>query len=203
VAEMSIIDPSKGKGETLNPENWGKDHADYLFRYALVRLRDRQGAEDVVQETFLAALKGKDQFKGLSSERTWLVGILKHKMMDYFRKPSRELPVSGLVTSEDPPEEFFDLNGKWQVKPSSWGDSPMDALEKKEFWKTFEACMSVLPGRLAQIFALREFEGLKNEEICNLFNVSTTNLNVMLFRSRMRLARCLETNWFGKKAKGE
>jgi RNA polymerase sigma-70 factor (ECF subfamily) len=194
---------SHGVNQPLNPETWVKDHADYLFRYAIGRVRNREVAEDMVQETLLAAIKGKDQFKGEASERTWLVGILKHKMMDYFRKPSRELPVSGLVTSEDPPEEFFDLIGKWQVKPGSWGDSPMDALEKKEFWKTFEACLSALPGRLAQIFALREFEGLKSEEICNLLHVSTTNLNVMLFRSRIRLARCLGTNWFGKKAKGE
>ena len=194
---------SHAANQPLNPETWVKDHGDYLFRYAIGRVRNREVAEDMVQETLLAALKGKDQFKGEASERAWLVGILKHKMMDYFRKPSRELPVSGLMTSEDPPEEFFDLNGKWALKPGSWGDNPIEALEKKEFWKTFEACLSALSGRLAQIFALREFEGLKSEEICNLFSVSTTNLNVMLFRSRMRLARCLETNWFGKKAKGE
>lgn len=200
---MGNNQPEKMRQRTVHPDAWLKDHGDYLFRYALVRLRKKEIAEDMVQETLLAALKGKDQFKGEASERTWLVGILKHKMMDYFRKGGRELPVSGLVTSEDPPEEFFDLNGKWQVKPGSWGDNPIEALEKKEFWETFEACMSALPGRLAQVFALREFEGLKSEEICNLFNVSTTNLNVMLFRSRMRLARCLETNWFGKEAKGE
>jgi RNA polymerase sigma-70 factor, ECF subfamily len=188
---------------SLNPDDWLKEHGDYLFRYALVRLRDKTIAEDAVQETLLAAIKGKEQFRGHASVRTWLVGILKHKLMDYFRKSSQEFPVTDFISSEESPEDFFDRNGKWKVKPGAWGSDPADVLEKKEFWKTFEACMSALPGRLAQIFALREFEGLKSEEICNLLNVSTTNLNVMLFRSRIRLARCLGTNWFGKEAKGE
>ena len=193
----------KEERQDLRPDMWVQDHGDYLFRYAFIRVRDRAVAEDVVQETFLAALKGKDEFRGQASERTWLVGILKHKLMDYFRKSSRESPVTDFISSEESSEDFFDRNGKWKVEPGAWGDDPADILEKKEFWKTFKECMGELPGRLADVFSLREFEGLKSKEICNLFNVSTTNLNVMLFRSRMRLAQCLETNWFGKKATGE
>jgi len=187
--------------EILNPDNWFKDHGDYLFRYALVRLRNKGIAEDMVQETLLAGLKGKEQFKGQASERTWLVGILKHKLMDYFRKSSRESPVTDFISSEESPEDFFDRNGKWKVKPGAWGSDPADVLENKEFWKTFKECMGELPGRLADVFSLREFEGLKAEEIRNLMGLSTTNLNVLLYRARMRLARCLDTNWFEKNQK--
>ena len=182
----------------LDPETWLKEHGDYLFRYALARLRNNTIAEDLVQETFLAAVKGKDQFRGLSSERTWLVGILKHKMMDYFRKSTQEFPVTNLTSSEELPEDFFDRNGRWKVNPASWEENPREVLEKKEFWEKFEECMAVLPGRLAQIFTLREFEGLKGEEMCNLLKISATNLGVMLHRARLRLAKCLENKWFSK-----
>jgi RNA polymerase sigma-70 factor (ECF subfamily) len=188
---------------TVNPDSWLKDHGDYLFRYSFVRLRDKTVAEELVQETFLAALKGKEQFKGQASERTWLVGILKHKMMDHFRKGSREVPVSSLTSPEDSPEEFFDRHGKWNEQPSRWGDDPREALEKKEFWNAFEACMTGLPGHLSQAFALREIEGLESREICNLLKISSTNLNVILFRARARLARCLGKTWFETSAEGK
>jgi RNA polymerase sigma-70 factor (ECF subfamily) len=189
--------------KSLDPEAWLREHGDYLFRYALIRLRDRTAAEDVVQEAFLAALKGREEFRGQASVKTWLVGILKHKIMDHFRKGSREIPVSSLTSPEDSAEEFFDRNGRWKEQPSHWGNDPKETLEKKEFWNTFEACMTALPGHLSQAFALREIEELESEEICNLLKISSTNLNVMLFRARARLARCLEKNWFGTSAEGK
>jgi RNA polymerase sigma-70 factor (ECF subfamily) len=188
--------PSHETKTVLRPEAWLENHGDYLFRYAMARLGNKEIAEDVVQETFLAALKGRDQFKGEASERTWLTGILKHKIMDYFRKSSRELPIGDLNLSEDPSIDPFDAKGKWKTEPASWGNNPEDTLEKKEFWKTFEFCMTSLPKRLAQAFALREFEDMTIEEICNLLKVSATNSSVILFRARARLARCLEANWF-------
>lgn len=191
----------KEERKDLQPEMWVQDHGHVLFRYAMTRVRDRAVAEEVVQETFLAALKGKDHFKGQASVRTWLVGILKHKLMDYFRKSSRESPVTDLISSEESPEDFFDRNGKWKAAPGTWGDDPADVLEKKEFWKTFKECMAGLPQRLADVFSLREFEGLETEEIRNLMDLSTTNLNVLLYRARLRLARCLDTNWFEKSQK--
>lgn len=189
-------------GQTMNPDTWLKEHGDYLFRYALVRLRDRTNAEDVVQETFLAALKGKEQFRGQASVKTWLVGILKHKIIDHFRKNSREVPVTNLLSADESPEDVFDANGKWKEEPGVWRDDPADHLEKKEFWKIFRECLAGLPRRLADLFSLREFEGLKTEEICNQMDLSTTNLNVQLYRARLRLARCLDVNWFERKEKG-
>jgi RNA polymerase sigma-70 factor (ECF subfamily) len=191
----------KEERQDLRPDGWVQDHGDVLFRYALARVRDRAVAEEVVQETFLAALKGKDQFKGQASERTWLVGILKHKLMDYFRKGSRESPVTDLISSEESPEDFFDRNGKWKIEPGAWGSDPADVLEKKEFWKTLKECMAGLPRRLADVFSLREFEGLETEEIRNLMGLSPTNLNVQLYRARVRLARCMDTSWFEKNEK--
>ncbi len=190
-------------GQTSNPEKWVDEHGDYLFRYALVRLRDKEIAEDVVQETFLAALQGREKFKGEASEKTWLVGILKHKIIDHFRKIGRESPMTDLLFTAGPEEGFFDLKGKWKVAPASWADDPKEILEKKEFWKKLDDCLLGLPSRLAQVFSLRELEGVESEQICNLLKISATNLGVILYRARMQLIRCLETNWFGTKKEGK
>ena len=186
-----------------NPEMWLEDHGDYLLRYALVRLQDREIAEDIVQETFLAALRAREKFQARSSVRTWLVGILKHKILDHFRKIYREPPISDLLFSEDPSEALFDEKGKWKLRPIAWADDPRAGLEQKEFWETFLRCMSELPRRLAKVFALRELEGLKHEEICNLLKISATNTGVMLHRARLRLRHCLEINWFVQNAEKE
>jgi RNA polymerase sigma-70 factor (ECF subfamily) len=196
-------EPSNEHGQGPNPEMWLEDHGDYLFRYALVRLRDREIAEDMVQETFLAALRAREKFQARSSVRTWLIGILKHKILDHFRKSYREPPISDLLSSEDPSETLFDEEGKWKLRPIPWTDDPRAVLEQKEFWETLLRCMSELPRRLAEVFALRELEGLKGEEICNLTKISATNLGVMLHRARMRLRRCLEINWFVQKPEKE
>ena len=194
---------SEGSGHGTDPEIWLKEYGDYLFRYALMRLRNREVAEDIVQETFLAALRGKEKFKGEAAEKTWLVGILKHKIIDHFRKSSREFPITDLLSPDGPEEDFFDLKGKWKVEPAIWADDPKEILEKKEFWKKLEDCILGLPSRLAQVFSLREFEGLETEPICNLLKISATNLGVILYRARMQLVRCLETSWFGRKKEGK
>ncbi len=157
----------------------------------------------MVQETFLAALGAREKFQARSSVRTWLIGILKHKIHDHFRKSYRDPSTSDLVSSEDPSEAFFDEKGKWKLRPITWKDDPRAVLEQREFWQTFARCMSELPRRLAEVFALRELEGLNGEEICNLTKISATNLGVMLHRARMRLRRCLEINWFIQKAEKE
>src|SRR5215510_12490677 len=92
----------------LDPTIWLERHGDYLYRYAMLRLRDSSAAEDVVQETLLAALKSAARFAGASSERTWLVGILKHKISDWFR---RQRETTDSINSD---EEFFDKDGFWK-----------------------------------------------------------------------------------------
>jgi RNA polymerase sigma-70 factor (ECF subfamily) len=191
-----------GPRQSPDPAQWVDDHGDALYRYALLRVKEVDAAEDLVQETFLAALRAREQFAGASSVRTWLVGILKHKIVDHLRRQSREQPVSSSVPAGGSWEELFDAKGGWYVKPSEWAEDPSAVLEKQEFWETFRRCLSRLPPRLGQAFALREMDELRSDEVCQVLNVSASNLWVMLHRARMQLWRCLESNWFGVKAEG-
>lgn len=179
-----------------NPEKWVETHGDALFRFALMRVKDQEIAEDLVQETLLAALKGREAFSGKSSERTWLIGILKHKIADHFRKSSRELAVEDPQLYADT-EDLFDKSGHWKVAPRDWGGSPAKALENKDFWATLGNCLEDLPDRLRQVFTLREIDGIDGPRICKVLSISSTNLWVILHRARIQLRRCLEINWFG------
>jgi RNA polymerase sigma-70 factor (ECF subfamily) len=180
-----------------NPEQWVDEHGDALFSYALSRLKNRSSAEDVVQETFLAAIRSQDRFTGSSSARTWLIGILKHKIVDLIRKESREQPIDEIETLEDPPELFFDRKGHWRIKPVEWKENPGKVLEQKEFMAVLFQCLEHLPDRLHRLFTLRELEEQDSDFICKELGITPTNLWVMLHRARMRLRGCLTENWFG------
>jgi RNA polymerase sigma-70 factor (ECF subfamily) len=182
-----------------DPATWVDQHGDFLFRYAVARLGNSAVAEDLVQETFLAALRAGERFAGRSAERSWFVGILKHKIIDYLRRQGRERPVSAVNSSGERSEELFDKTGHWQIKPAKWSADPSDVLEKREFWEAFRRCLENLPQRLATIFSLREVDELPTEEVCELMKVTPGNLGVLLYRARMGLRRCLEVNWFGIK----
>ncbi len=183
-----------------SPSTWVDDHGDILYRFALLRVRDPHVAEDLVQDTFISALEGLDAFKGGSSERTWLVGILKHKILDHFRRNSREIVSADLSALEGETEdETFNRWEQWRRPPSSWRDTPDNLLEDKEFWKVFVRCLDGLPESFRRAFALREMDGLKTEEICKTLEVTATNLWVMLHRARARLRNCLDDNWFREK----
>jgi RNA polymerase sigma-70 factor (ECF subfamily) len=180
-----------------DPATWVDRHGDVLFRFALSRLGSRSAAEDLVQETFLAALRSGRTFAGRSTERTWFVGILKHKIVDYLRQHGRERPVSALNCSNEMDEELFDNKGWWQIRPGKWPADPSDALESNEFWESFRRCLDGLPQRLRTVFALREIDELSTAEVCQGLKVTPGNLGVLLYRARMGLRRCLEINWFG------
>ena len=178
-----------------NPENWIDEHGDYLLRYAMFRLRDQDAAEDVLQETLLAAMKGHAGFKGVSSERTWLVGVLRHKILDRFREVSRLRPLYDM----DAFDEFdFQENGHWRLDsaPVAWRAKPDELIEQKEFWEVFSHGLSSLSARTATAFILREIDCLDTDEICDALNVSRENLWVMLHRARLFLRRFLQANWF-------
>jgi len=174
-------------------------YGDYLFRYAVLRLRDRSAAEDLVQETFLAALSGRDRFSGGSSESTWLVGILKHKIADHFRRQAREAPAGREELRDFPDPAAFDGSGHWISGPAEWGGNPADLLRQREFLEQFLECLSGLSASHANAFTLREIEGAAAAEICKVLNVSETNLWVILHRARSSLRRCLETRWFARR----
>ncbi|MBN1674570.1 MAG: sigma-70 family RNA polymerase sigma factor [Kiritimatiellae bacterium] len=181
-----------------DPESWVDRYGDYLYRYALVRVHNPKAAEDLVQETFLAALNAMKDFSGRSSEKTWLIGILKHKIVDYFRKSSREYAVEDPEAAGDPAEDSFDRKGEWKVKPSEWTTDPSLALEQQEFMDVLQECLSALPGRLGHAFVLREMEDMTSDEICKVLDITPTNLWVVLHRARLRLKSCLEANWLAK-----
>ncbi len=195
----------KRSDQALNPESWVDEHGDYLYSYALMRLRHRELAEEIVQETFLAALKACHNFAGQSSERTWLVGILKHKIVDHFRRTSRERPVADFETGAHE-DDLFQPSGKWvdhwtsEGAPREWANDPSQWAEQQEFWEIFQHCLSQLPPRLAEAFTLREIDSLRSEEICEILKISSNNLWVMLHRARALLRRSLEVNWFASRA---
>lgn len=179
---------------TTNPHLWLNDHGDYLYRFALARLRDPHQAEDVVQETFLAAIKSPN-FAEQSSPRTWLTGILKHKIIDVMRKGIREVVASDLMADEDASmDEFFDDAGHWAEKPLAW-DVPHEALEQTQFLGVLQNCVDKLPAKLAAMFMLRDVQETDNEEICKELNITATNAWVMLYRARMSVRKCLEIHW--------
>ena len=191
-----------------DPERWLEVHGDYLFRYALVRLRHASKAEDAVQETFLAALKGGRSFAGRSAEKSWLVGILKNKISDYFRKASRETSFTDLeFYSREESDQFVAdglLKDTWieTLGPREWSN-PGASLDSAVFWMIFRDCSSQLPRNVSTVFTLREVDGIESREICALLNISESNLWVMLHRARMALRRCLEMNWFGKSGRSD
>jgi RNA polymerase sigma-70 factor (ECF subfamily) len=191
------------QNQIQEPESWVDEHGDALFRYALFRIHDAQLAEDLVQETFLAALKARDSFEGRSSLRTWLFGILKHKIIDHIRKASRERPVEDVEIFASSTQESFDNRGGWNSRPAEWTTDPGALFEQKEFWEMLQHCLSELPPRLNQAFTLRELDGLSSEEVRKILNVSATNGGVMLHRARLRLRSCLENTWFEGKSEKE
>jgi len=181
----------------FHAENWLDQHGNALFRYAFLRVRDSAVAEDLVQETLLAALKAFDKFQGRGSERTWLIGILKHKIADHFRRTQREVPGPPSPDWFNEAEFFETSDGEWNSDraPADWQTSPAQAVERSSFWKAFNDCLAHMPARTASAFTLREVDGLRSEAICELLGISGNNLWVMLHRARMHLRDCLETNW--------
>ena len=172
-------------------------HRAYLLRVATLQLRDNDAAEDVVQDTLLAAVQGASGFSGKSSLKTWLTGILKHKIVDVIRRRSRE-PVFATLEDECQLDDFdalFDETGHWENPPAEWGD-PEGALSRQQFMNIMDFCLEKLPPNTARVFVMREVMELDSDEICRELSITATNLWVMLYRARMALRQCLEQNWF-------
>jgi RNA polymerase sigma-70 factor (ECF subfamily) len=166
--------------------DWLTTHGDYLFNFAVGQVRDTNVAEDLVQETFLAALKAHDRFGGKSSERTWLTGILRHKIYDHLRRVCRERPVR-----QDPlptrNEEAWEESLLWLNDVSAECTGPSRRMELTEFRQALEAALGKLPPRLAQVFQLYEIQEQSNPEVCEQLQISESNLWVMLHRARKQL----------------
>ena len=165
----------------------------YLVRFASLQLRDPSAVEDAVQETLLAALAGEDRFAGRSNLRTWLTGILKHKIVDTIRRAARE-PTAG-IEDEAEFDALFRANGHWEARPASWSE-PQGALEQKQFFSVLEQCLARLPEKTARVFMMREHLGLETDQICKELGITPTHCWVLLYRARMSLRLCLEERWF-------
>lgn len=184
-------------GRPLNPADWVDHYGDYLYSFALFRVQDQATAEDLVQETFIAALKSQKNFKGQASERTWLIAILKNKIIDHLRNQSREQLTDDIERFFNMPD-VFNAAGKWLSGPGKWTFSPSSLYDKKEFWQALQKCLESLPKRLAQAFILKEMDGMSHEEICKVLKISPSNSWIVLYRARMGLKKCLGTSWFGR-----
>ncbi len=192
----------------IDPTLWVDEHGDYLFRYAIMRLRDESRAEDAVQETLLAAIQSMAAYGGKATERTWLTGILKHKIIDHYRKSAREAPMiddeTDLLSETD---KFFERDDAWtghwnnKLQPHEWNTSPEATYQETEFFRVLQNCMSKLPERVAGVFMLREMDGLDSDEICEILSLSSNNFWVMMHRARLALRRCIEVNWFRRAVK--
>lgn len=173
-----------------------------MVKFATLQLSNSHAAEDAVQEALMGALKNAKSFAGRAALKTWVFAILKNKIADVLRQKQRMVDASSLLREDEEGEDFselFDQKGFWQAdeKPATWGN-PQDSLHQNQFWKVFEVCLEALPGNQARVFMMKEFVELDANEICNTVGITTTNLNVMLHRSRLRLRKCLENNWFIK-----
>ena len=175
--------------ETLRPQ---------LLRYARLQLRNPAWAEDAVSETLLAALEKPEAFAGRAQPKTWLIGILKHKLVDQVRRHARECSTGPDDEDGAVEEQLFDETGHFRERPADWGD-PQALLGQQQFLAVLDACVEKLPNQLGRVFLMREWLELDTEEICKELAVTPTNLWVMLHRARLRLRECLQLNWFGER----
>ncbi len=188
----------------LEPEKWIERYSDLLFNYTLTRLNKREVAEDLVQETFLSALKGRDGFKGDASEKTWLIAILKRKIIDHYRKKStqNELNIFDKNASDDFMAHFFDgdggQNGHWTDKssPRDWKKDLQPGVESDEFNSILKGCLGKLPEKWSAVFVLKNMEDLDANEICKELGITPSNYWVLMHRAKLQLRECMETNWY-------
>jgi RNA polymerase sigma-70 factor (TIGR02943 family) len=193
--------PAESDKKPSSPDTWVDWYGDYLYRYARTRVQNPSAAEDLVQETFLAALRSHNTFQGRSSEKTWMTGILKHKIIDHFRKTAKEHTEENIDSHAALTDDIFDDRGKWKIKPVKWRQDAHQLFEQKEFMAVLSVCLSQLSSTAANVFVLREMDGESTEKICKVLEISATNCWVILHRARGALRRCLEKKWFTKPAK--
>lgn len=181
----------------LRPGAWLEEHGDVLYRYALVQTRRPDIAQDLVQETLLAAWRGQSAFKRKASERTWLIGICRHKTLDYFRQSAREARAPRTPQVESIEEaEFFQSDGTWRSPPAAWDWDPLRQVQAEGFLAVLQQCLAALPTAQRECFELRELGEIETGDVSQLLGVSRNHLYVLLHRARLRLRRCLETHWF-------
>lgn len=194
---MYFYTVSEIKTNTLNPNKWIDSYADYLYNYTIARVNDSDIAKDLVQETFFSGLKSAKNFEGKSTERTWLISILKRKIIDYYRKINSKKGQAEVRMS------FYDNGdneGNWieERVPQSWDKSAEQDIENDELKSQIEICISKLPQKYAMVFRMKTIQEFETDEICKELDITSSNLWVMIHRARTQLRECMEINWFKK-----
>ncbi|REE83485.1 RNA polymerase sigma-70 factor (ECF subfamily) [Lutibacter oceani] len=179
----------------LNPEKWVTLHADYLFNYTISRINNHDLAKDLVQDTFFAGLKAKDNFQGKASERTWLISILKRKIIDHYRK------INSAKGKAEVKMNFYtdgEREGEWieERVPNSWDNAFEKSIENDELSVVLEQCINNLPEKYAMVFRMKTIQQFETEEICKELEITSSNLWVIIHRARTQLRKCMEDNWF-------
>jgi RNA polymerase sigma-70 factor (ECF subfamily) len=181
-----------------DPSDWLREHGDVLYRYARSQVGHRELAEDLVQETLLAAIRSHDRFAGRATIRTWLLSILRHKIVDHRRRTrssASSIEAESAVSAEPVSARFFSGKGLWKTSLASW-KAPEHPLEEREFWDVLDGCLDRLPPSLSAVFILRELEEMATAELLRALELSEVNLRVRLHRARLLLRECLEKHWF-------
>lgn len=191
-----MIDENQYKTSKANPNNWVNLHGDYLYNYAYSRVQLKETAEDLVQETFISGLKSIKSFRGDSSELTWLVAILKRKVIDHYRKLSRKKETIASQFST-PFQDNGDFEGQWILErtPKDWQIKHEDPMRQSEFIFILEMCIAALPEKWRSVFVLKVMEEIKSEEVCKEIGCSSSNLWVIIHRARLQLRECIEIRW--------
>ncbi len=189
------MNPSLATTHKLDPNTWIDKYSDYLFNYAIVRVNNHDLAKDLVQETFFAGLKSAKNFEGKSTERTWLISILKRKIIDYYRK------INSKKGQAEVRMNFYDdgdNEGSWieERVPQSWDNEAEKSIESVELSDQIDDCIDHLPERYAMVFRMKTIQEFDTEEICKELDITPSNLWVMIHRARTQLRKCLEDNWF-------
>ena len=193
---MSVSSSPAPENSVVSPEHWVEQYGDYLFRYAYSRLRDSNSAEEVVQETFLAGVRYLEQYSGRGSQRGWLLGILKRKIIDFVRRRAKHDRMASYEDESDPSLQLFDAKGNWRPGAFPGLPSPDANLDSLELWQVVRECLSGLPQGQADVFTLSVMDEMDSDQICRELEISPSNLWVRLHRARLGLAKCVGAKWF-------
>ena len=182
----------------VDPQSWLKEHGNYLFRFALSRVRDEEVAQDLVQETLVAALRNVDRFEGKCSVRVWLISIIKNKVIDYFRKSNRQLDTEEYSEDPEHTHRYFTSFGIWNTVLSNWAGDGEKLLEQRQFLEIMREGLDNLPENQRRAFVMKVIDGMESEAICKVLDISPSNLWTMLHRARNSLRAFIESKWLEK-----
>ena len=189
------MNPNESINNSLSPDKWVDSYADYLFNYAVARVNNEAIAKDLVQETFFAGLKSAKNFEGKSTERTWLVSILKRKVIDHYRK------INSKKGQAEVKMNFYDEGeneGSWieERVPQTWKNEAEENIENEQLKNQIDKCIDSLPEKYAMVFRMKTIQEFETDEICKELDITPSNLWVIIHRARTQLRNCMEKNWF-------